>query len=156
MLIAFPCVECTSAAGMTRWQIVKTNYPTADSVVAGFSVLDFGAKADAKTDCTESFQKALDTMRDTGGGTVFVPQGYYVIKGTLRIPVSVTLRGEWAAPTEDNLGTRGTVLMVYAGRGQTDGTPFMTVDYCAGVKDMSFWYPEQDAKNMFLNLFGTF
>ncbi|MBM4104164.1 MAG: S-layer protein, partial [Planctomycetes bacterium] len=130
------------------WKIIKTNYPTADTVVAGFNVLDFDAKADGRQDCTESFQKALDSMRDAGGGTVFVPQGRYVIKGTLRIPVSVTLRGEWAAPTQENLATRGTILMVYAGRGQTDGTPFITVDYCGGVKDMSFWYPEQDAKDI--------
>jgi len=70
------------------------------------------------------------------------------MKGTLHIPVSVTLRGQWKAPDKDNPGIVGTVLMVYAGRGQTNGTPFMTVDYCAGVKDMSFWYPEQDAKNI--------
>lgn len=142
------CAVANAATVLPQWKIVKTNYPTADTVVAGFSVLDFGAKADAKMDCTESFQQALDAMRTAGGGTVFVPQGRYVIKGTLRIPVSVTLRGEWAAPTKDNLGTRGTVLMVYAGRGQAYGKPFMTVDYCAGVKDMSFWYPEQDPKDI--------
>lgn len=131
-----------------QWQIIKTHYPTKDILVAGFNVLDFGAKADGLKDCTQAFQQALDSMRASGGGTVFVPQGRYVIKGTLRIPVSVTLRGEWAPPTEDSPGVRGTVLMVYAGRGQADGIPFMTVDYCAGVKDMSFWYPEQDAKDI--------
>ncbi len=129
-----------------QWRIVKTQYPTADTVVAGFSVLEFGAKADGKQDCTEAFQLAMDSMKAAGGGTVFVPEGRYVIKGTLKIPVSVCLRGEWSAPTQANPPIRGTVLMVYAGRGQVEGTPFMTVDYCAGVKDMSFWYPEQDAK----------
>ena len=137
-----------AAPDSPTWRIVETQYPTADTVVAGFSVLEFGAKADGQQDCTEAFQKALDSMSAGGGGTVFVPEGHYVIKGTLRIPVSVCLRGEWAAPTKASPGIRGTVLMVYAGRGQAEGTPFMTVDYCAGVKDMSFWYPEQDAAHI--------
>jgi len=142
------CTAAGAAAVSPKWHIVKTNYPTADTVVAGFNVLDFGAKPDGKTDCTESFQKALDAMRTAGGGTVFAPQGRYVIKGTLRIPVSVTLRGEWTAPTKDKPDVKGTILMIYAERGKADGKPFMTVDYCAGVKDMSFWYPDQDPKNI--------
>jgi hypothetical protein len=142
------CSAAHAAPDSPRWRIVKTKYPTADTVVAGFDVLDFGALGDGRRDCTQAFQQALDSMGQAGGGTVFVPEGRYVIKGTLRIPVSVTLRGEWAAPTKDSLRTRGTVLMVCAGRDQAEGTPFMTVDYCAGVKDMSFWYPEQDPENI--------
>ena len=142
------CSVSLAADVSPKWQIVKTKFPTADTVVAGFNVLDFGAKADGQQDCTQAFQQALDSMRAAGGGTVFVPKGRYVIKGTLRIPVSVTLRGEWVAPTAKSPEAKGTVLMVFAGRGKVDGTPFMTVDYCGGVKDMSFWYPEQDAKNI--------
>ncbi len=142
------CSIVNAAPASPEWRIVKPQYPTADTVVAGFSVLEFGAKADGEQDCTEAFQKALNSMNAAGGGTVFVPEGRYVIKGTLKIPVSVCLRGEWVAPTKANPTIRGTVLMVYAGRGQAEGTPFMTVDYCAGVKDMSFWYPEQDAENI--------
>jgi hypothetical protein len=148
LLSLMVCSVANAAGVLPKWQIIKTNDPTADTVVAGFSVLDFGAKADAEMDCTKSFQQALDAMRDAGGGTVFVPQGRYVMKGTLRIPVSVTLRGEWTAPGTEYPRVRGTILMVYAGRGQADGKPFMTVDYCAGVKEMSIWYPEQDPKNI--------
>ena len=142
------CSVLYAAPESPQWRVVKTLYPTADTVVAGYSVLEFGAKADGQQDCTEAFQEALDSMSAAGGGTVSVPQGRSVIKGTLRIPASVCLRGEWAEPTEAHPGVRGTVLMVYAGRGQAEGTAFMTVDYCAGVKDMSFWYPEQDAEDI--------
>jgi hypothetical protein len=110
------CSVVNASTELPRWQIVNTYSATADTVVAGFSVLDFGAKADAVTDNTEPFQQALDAMSTAGGGTVFVPRGRYVIKGTLRIPVSVTLRGEWAAPDKDKPGVSGTLLMVYAGR----------------------------------------
>jgi len=128
-----------------EWHIVKTKYATTDTVVAGFNVLDFGAKGDGQKDCTQAFQTALDRMKRAGGGTVFVPEGKYAIKGNLSIPESVTLRGEWQAPSKKETGTKGTVLMAYAGKGQTDGKPFITVDFCAGIKEMTIWYPEQSA-----------
>ena len=142
------CSVAAAAPGSPQWQIIKTKYPTPDVVVAGFNVLDFGALGDGKTDCTEAFQQAMDNMRKAGGGTVFVPEGRYVIKGTLQIPTSVTLRGEWAAPTLKNPAVKGTVLMAYAGRGDTNGTPFISVSQCAGIKDLSIWYPEQTAEDI--------
>ncbi len=142
------CSAASAATDSPQWQIIKTKYPTPDVVIAGFNVLDFGALGDGKTDCTEAFQQAMDNMRKAGGGTVFVPEGRYVIKGTLQIPMSVTLRGEWAAPTLKNPAVKGTVLMAYAGRGDTNGTPFISVSQCAGIKDLSIWYPEQTAQDI--------
>ncbi|WP_419195044.1 glycosyl hydrolase family 28-related protein [Novipirellula herctigrandis] len=131
-----------------QWKIIETKYATPDTVIAGYNVVDFGAKGDALMDCTGAFQQAMDQMAAAGGGTVFVPSGRYVIKGTLRVPVSVTLRGEWTAPTEESPEVEGTLLMAYAGRGQSEGTPFISVDYCGGVKDLSIWYPQQTATNI--------
>ncbi|MCH5373540.1 MAG: glycoside hydrolase family 55 protein, partial [Planctomycetes bacterium] len=131
-----------------HWRIVETEFSTSDTVIAGYDVVDFGAQGDGRTDCTVAFQQALDQMAADGGGTVFVPAGRYVIKGTLEVPVSVTLRGEWTAPTKEDPAVQGTVLMAYAGRGQAEGTPFISVDYCAGVKDLSIWYPEQTAEEI--------
>jgi hypothetical protein len=131
-----------------QWKIIKTKCTTPDTVIAGYNVVDFGAQGDGRADCTEAFQRALDRMAAAGGGTVFVPAGRYVIKGTLRVPVSVTLRGEWTAPTKEDPAVRGTVLMAYAGRGRTEGPPFISVNYCAGVKDLSVWYPEQSAEDI--------
>jgi hypothetical protein len=131
-----------------QWKVIKTKSTTPDTVIAGYSVVDFGAQGDGQADCTGAFQQALDQMAVAGGGTVFVPAGRYVIKGTLQVPVSVTLRGEWTAPTKEDPAVQGTVLMAYAGRGQTEGTPFISVNYCAGVKDLSIWYPEQTAQEI--------
>ncbi|HEX3857879.1 MAG TPA: glycosyl hydrolase family 28-related protein [Verrucomicrobiae bacterium] len=142
------CSVASAAPDSPQWKIIKTKYPTPDVVVAGYNVLDFGALGDGKTDCTEAFQQAMDNMRNAGGGTVFVPEGRYVIKGTLQIPTSVTLRGEWAGPTSKSFAVKGTVLMAYAGRGETNGTPFISVNQCAGIKDLSIWYPEQTAQDI--------
>ena len=142
------CRVAGAAPDSPQWKIVETKYPTPDTVVAGYNVLDFGALGDGKTDCTMPFQQAMDGMARAGGGTVFVPEGRYVIKGTLQIPTSVTLRGEWAAPTVSSPAVKGTVLMAYAGRGDTNGTPFISVSQCAGIKDLSIWYPEQTAEDI--------
>jgi hypothetical protein len=137
------CGSLFAAPKEPDWQIVKTKYPTTDIVVAGFNVEDFGAKGDGKKDCTEAFQTALNRMHEAGGGTVFVPEGKYAFKGNLKIPVSVTLRGEWRQPTKEDPSVRGTILMPFGGRGKADGAPFISVDYCAGIKDLNIWYPTQ-------------
>jgi hypothetical protein len=142
------CAVASAAPDFPQWKIIKTKYSTPDVVVAGYNVLNFGALGDGKTDCTEAFQQAMDNMQEAGGGTVFVPEGRYVIKGTLQIPTSVTLRGEWAAPTSKSFAVKGTVLMAYAGRGETNGTPFISVNQCAGIKDLSIWYPDQNANDI--------
>ena len=139
------CTSLRAAPQEPDWHIVKTKYPSTDAVVAGFNVLDFGAKGDGRTDCTRPFQQALNRMKEAGGGTVFVPEGRYAFAGSLKIPVSVTLRGEWLAPTKYDATVKGTILMPYGGRGDLDGEPFITVDYCAGIKDLNIWYPRQSA-----------
>jgi len=130
-------------SGSPDWKIIETEYSTADVVIAGYKVTDFGAVGDGVKDCSRAFQQALHAMSRAGGGTVFVPAGKYAIRSTLKIPASVTLRGEWQSPLE-NKPLEGTILMVYAGRGSEKGTPFISVDECAGIKDLSIWYPEQN------------
>src|SRR3989442_15463974 len=42
---------------------------------AVFSVLNFGAKADGQTKCTDAIGKAIDAAAEKGGGTVYFPAG---------------------------------------------------------------------------------
>ena len=50
---------------------------------------DFGASGDGVTDDGPAFQKALDALAGAGGGTLFVPDGKYVIA----TPVSKNFSG---------------------------------------------------------------
>ena len=43
-----------------------------------FSVLEYGAVADGKTDNTRAIQNAIDACHENGGGTVYFPAGEYV------------------------------------------------------------------------------
>lgn len=136
-----------SWAEQPQWKVIPTKYPTNNIVVAGYSVLDFGCPTDGTTDCTGAFQKALDKMASAGGGTVFVPEGRYALRGNLIIPSTVTLRGEWQSP-EGRKPLQGTLLLAYAGQGNAVGSPFITVSECSGIKDLSIWYPEQKADDI--------
>lgn len=60
-----------------------------------FDITEFGA-ASGGTLCTAVLQKALDSARDAGGGTVVIPQGRFV-SGTFRIHGDTTLRLESGA-----------------------------------------------------------
>jgi hypothetical protein len=126
-----------------KWRVIATRFPTDEVVVAACTVKDAGAKGDGKTDDTAAFQSAMGSVARAGGGTVFVPEGRYVLRSNLMIPTGVTLRGDWEKPVPGK-PLRGTVLMAYAGRGEAEGRPFLGLRQCSGVKNLAIWYPEQD------------
>ena len=111
------------------------------------SVLDQGAVPDAKTDCTTAFQKALDFAAQNGGGIVAVPSGQYLFKGSLLLPPGVTLKGTWESLHHADIG-RGSQLFVVGGKGEENGTPFITLQQSSCVKGLTIFYPEQDSNNI--------
>ena len=118
-----------------------------------YSVLDYGAKADGKTDDTPAFQKALDVAHQAGGGVVYAPRGNYYFTGHLAVPDAVTLKGVWesvpshvgvrnhgaAKPTDD-----GTTFLVTESKGKEDGPPFITLNNNSTLKGVVLYYPDQN------------
>lgn len=111
------------------------------------SVLDCGAVPDGKTDCTSVFQKALDQAAQKGGGIVAVPAGQYLFSGNLIVPPGVTLRGVWEAMHHADIG-RGSQLFVTAGKGEENGTPFITLQQSSCLKGVTIFYPHQDMNSI--------
>jgi len=130
-----------------NWELIQPKYATTDAVVATFSVDDFGATGDGSSDVTSIFQGRLNALASLGGGVLFVPEGKYVIRGTLIIPKGITLRGEWRKPVKGQ-PVVGTILMAYSGRGNEAATPFIMMEPSAAVMDVAIWYPEQDPNNI--------
>jgi polygalacturonase len=56
-----------------------------------YDIRDFGAKADGKTLCTDSIQRAIDKCATDGGGTVYLGQGTF-LSGTIYMKSGVTLK----------------------------------------------------------------
>jgi uncharacterized protein YjdB len=140
-------VLAIGSAHSQTWKLIQPAYPTTGTFVAGFSVADYGAVGDGVTDVTSIFQDRLDALGALGGGTLFVPAGKYVIKGTLLIPKGITLRGEWQKPVKGQ-PIAGTILMAYAGKGDENAAAFITMETSAAVMDLAIWYPEQDATSI--------
>ncbi len=44
-----------------------------------FNILDYGAVSDGKTLCRDAFQRAINDCAKAGGGTVYVPNGRYLL-----------------------------------------------------------------------------
>lgn len=60
------------------------------------SIMDFGAAADGKTDCTDAIRKAIDACAKAGGGRVVIPAGEY-LTGPIHLKSGVELHLEGGA-----------------------------------------------------------
>jgi hypothetical protein len=117
-----------------------------------YSVRDYGAKGDGKTDDTAAFQKALDAAGLAGGGTVLADRGNFFFAGHLAVPAAVTLAGIWKSvpshvglrnagspkPTDD-----GTTFLVTENEGKEDGTGFITLTDNSTLSGVVLFYPLQ-------------
>jgi hypothetical protein len=128
-------------------------YPESADVV---SVLDFGAKADGVTDDTQAFQKALDSF-GTQGGTVYVPRGNYLFKGSLNVPQAVTLKGAFeSVPSHNGIrntglpkpGDDGTTFFITGNKENESGNPFITLNTNSTLRGVVMYWPLQDPEKV--------
>lgn len=99
---------------------------------------------DGVTDATGPIQAMLDSQGATGG-EVRLPPGQYLIKGSLKVPHGVTLRGSWDAPHHGNQWQVGTTLLITGGAGQEDGPAAIEMEGNAAVEGLTLLWPEQKA-----------
>jgi hypothetical protein len=130
-------------SGSPEWRIPEQSLPSHDVPVIGYSVLELGAKGDGVTDDTHAFQKGIDALFNIGGGTLWVPAGNYALRGNLILKSNVVIRGEWTNPYQNNYKIKGTILMVYSGKGSESGKPFIEMHPVSAVQYLNIWYPEQ-------------
>lgn len=105
-----------------------------------YDITTYGATRGGTVDSTAPIQNALDAAAAAGGGTVFVPAGYWLVNGTLTIPQGVHLRGvAESVGIGDNYGS---VLFPTSGKNNASGTPFITMNANSGLQGVTFYYPE--------------
>ena len=136
------------STGRIHPRLIHTKYPADEPIIASFIVTDAPYLADetGKIDATSAFQKAFDDAAGAGGGVVFAPAGSYRFDGNLKLERSVTLHGDSPRPTKWGAvpgPVKGTLLKVYAGKGEEDGAPFITLNEGASVQNLAIFYPDQ-------------
>ena len=104
-------------------------------------------------DATAGIQAALEDVAAAGGGVVYLPAGWYTVRGRLTVPAGVELRGSAGVANRDSLElSGGTVLMAYDGRrparaaAAADRAPaFITLaGEDAGVRGLRVLHPENN------------
>lgn len=138
-----------------EWMEIKPTFPAEKQL---FIATDFGAtplimtntadkisewqaKLDGAADNTAAIQKALDEAAAKGGGIVYLPVGHYRCTGNLVIPSGVELKGSGDIATVPK--GNGSVLEVYSGEGDENGTPFITMEKASGLRGVTINYPRQ-------------
>ena len=117
--------------------IVKDPRNENDVLIYTASVTEYGAAGDGSADATVAFQSALNAVRDQGGGTVYVPAGQYLIKGSLTVGRSVYLVGSGGPG-------HGSVLLATGNAGSEDrAKSLITLGASAGVIGLTVYYPDQ-------------
>ncbi len=136
-------VDEASANPLTQTGLIKTDYEQSFYIIAEENVRAHGAQGNGMTDDTKAFKSAIAAVGAKGGGTVFVPAGYYCLTEPLVLPSSVALVGEIEPGTAN-----GTVLCIYHGKGLTDPDQAAVVlNHQSSVQSLAFWYPEQTLVN---------
>jgi hypothetical protein len=110
------------------------------------NVRDFGAAGNGKADDRGAFASAMKAAAATGGNTVFIPPGNYLIKDSLDVPGNVVLEGVFRAPTA-RTQSHGSTLLAVAGAGQAEGQPFITLHQNSTLHGLTVFYPEQKQAN---------
>lgn len=102
-------VLVSDSSGIASWKYLDLS--GADIVC----VTDFGANGNDENDDTEAFLAAIDSV-SRSGAVLCVPQGFYQISSTLRLPDGVILAGQGRGSTPLTSPTTGTILN-YSGEG---------------------------------------
>jgi len=110
-----------------------------------FSVLNFGAVADGTSDNTTAFQKAFNAA-SVSGGTVFVPAGKYLIKGSIKL-YGVSLKGENLAPRSWE-PLNGSIILATGGRDNEKAPALFEMSNSSAVSGITVYYPEQSVDDI--------
>lgn len=104
------------------------------------NVMEYGAIADGLTDNTLAFQTAVDRATALGG-TVHVPAGKFLIKGSIYL-TGAAIVGENQAPRSWDPLT-GSIILATGGRDNEDAPALFEMRNSSSVSGITVYYPDQ-------------
>jgi hypothetical protein len=106
-----------------------------------FSIKQFGAVDDGKTDATASIQAAIDKAAGKGG-QVYVPPGHYLVAGSLQVKPGVAVVGAAVAPQYIK-PLLGSVIFATGGRDNEAAPALFEMGDSSAVQGLTVYYPDQ-------------
>ncbi|MDR0431073.1 MAG: discoidin domain-containing protein [Tannerellaceae bacterium] len=161
LMLLFSCSVFSQSnpdGAVPEYKIPELKYPTSDAFVISYNIMDFeGADNTGAKDMTSLIQQLLDKLGTrissvggvNNGGVLFLPEGKYLVKSQIVVPKGVTIRGEWKKPIKGETIV-GTIIVAQPGTVGTEdenGSLFI-LQPMAAIKDMAFWYPDQNPDNI--------
>jgi hypothetical protein len=139
-------IDHTDVGASKRTATEHTKRPTipgpAKDTFINVKASPYYAVGDGVADDTVAIQSAIAAAEAAEGGIVYFPAGEYRVTGTFNVPSGVELRGIFDTP--HHTSAWGSVLLVYSGKGDAEGTPFITLSANSGMRGMTIHYPEQN------------
>jgi len=105
-----------------------------------------GVKGDGVTDDTAAIQAVMNSVAKTGG-TICLPPGKYLVKGSLNVPAGVQVKGAALAPqySEPLLGT---IILATGGRDNENAPALFEMTSCTAVTGLTVYYPDQKPRDI--------
>ena len=140
-------IEKSLADSSTSPKLIDPFYSSNHFIVADYVLSSNGG------DMSFAIQDALNKCSSSGGGTVFLERGIYVVSKTIVVPTSCTLMGDWQDP-DNYQGTLdyGTKIVVDVNNfssdtGNNETSGLFRLHHSSGVEGLTIYYKNQRASN---------
>ena len=95
-------------------------------------------------DAAPMFQYVLNTIRDNGGGTMYVPAGKYLLNSRIVVPDRVTLVGDFKGVNSNDYGTVFLCNKPYSPEASDLDNAQIYLYSNSGINGVTFYYPNQN------------
>ena len=133
--------------GDTSPSLITPYYSTNHFIVADYVI------SPSNSDMTDTIQNALNSCYSSGGGTVWLERGIYMVSKPITIPNGCTLMGDWQDP-DNYSGTLdyGTKIVVdiynfKPDSGNGEQTGLFRVKSASGIEGITIFYKNQNITN---------
>ena len=88
-------------------------------------------------DVSGQLQEAMDALKESGGGTLFLPPGRYLVNRPVTVPSGVELRGSWDVQHHTQSGGTAIFTNYTGGPEGKDGDPLIHLEEKSGIKGLT-------------------
>lgn len=104
----------------------------------------YNADNSGREDVTSVLKRAVSDLSEAGGGTIYLPEGFYLLTGSVTVDNYITIAGDWRDPDECS-GNYGTVIVADVPFSAQLTSGLFRLRANSGVNGLTVWYPAQYA-----------